>query len=66
MINDDPVAGHSADPITALIRQDLGPLSGNELTARIAVLEEEIQRTRSHMAAADGHKASAEALFRKG
>lgn len=47
-----------------LIRQDLDPLSVEELSERIAVLEREIDRTRTRMGKAASQRASAEALFR--
>ena len=53
------------DPLTLLTKQDLDPLSVDELHARIAALEGEIERTRSKMDAAVHHRASAEALFKK-
>jgi uncharacterized small protein (DUF1192 family) len=53
------------DPLTQLTRQDLDPLSVDELTARIAILEGEIARVRAKIDAAVNHRASAEALFKK-
>lgn len=53
------------DPLTQLIRQDLGPLSVSELEARIAALEAELARTRRKIEGAVNHKASAEALFKR-
>jgi uncharacterized small protein (DUF1192 family) len=53
------------DPITQLIRQDLGPLSLAELEQRIRALEGEIARTKSKIENAVNHKASAEALFKR-
>jgi uncharacterized small protein (DUF1192 family) len=53
------------DPLAALARQDLDPLSVAELAARIAVLEGEIARTRAHADRAGSHRASADALFRR-
>jgi uncharacterized small protein (DUF1192 family) len=54
-----------ADPLTALVKQDLDPLSVDELHARIATLEEEIARVRGKIDAAVNHRASAEELFKK-
>jgi uncharacterized small protein (DUF1192 family) len=62
---DDILPKRSDDPLAALSRQDLDPLSGDELAARIAALEAEIARTRTRMAQADSHRTSAEALFRR-
>jgi len=53
------------DPLTQLVRQDLDPLSVDELHARIAALEGEIARVRAKIDAAVNHRASAEELFRK-
>jgi uncharacterized small protein (DUF1192 family) len=57
--------GKPADPLAQLIKQDLDPLSVEELQERIATLEGEIARSRAKMEAAVNHRASAEALFRK-
>lgn len=53
------------DPLTQLTRQDLDPLSVDELHERIAVLEAEIARVRGKIDAAVNHRASAEELFKK-
>jgi uncharacterized small protein (DUF1192 family) len=53
------------DPLTLLTRQDLDPLSVDELHERIAGLEAEIARVRAKIDAAVNHRASAEQLFRK-
>ncbi|MFL6856684.1 MAG: DUF1192 domain-containing protein [Allosphingosinicella sp.] len=57
--------GKPVDPLTQLTKQDLDPLSVEELQERIETLEGEIARTRAKMEAAVNHRASAEALFRK-
>ena len=51
------------DPLGALVRQDLAPLSRDELDARIAALEAEIVRTRAHLDAAGSVRSAADALF---
>ncbi|WP_106639943.1 DUF1192 domain-containing protein [Allosphingosinicella vermicomposti] len=53
------------DPLTQLLKQDLDPLSVEELHARIAALEGEIARTKGKIVAAVNHRASAESLFKK-
>lgn len=53
------------DPLTLLVRQDLDPLSVEELEARIAALEGEINRVKTRLAGAAGHRASAEAIFKR-
>ncbi|HEY0113508.1 MAG TPA: DUF1192 domain-containing protein [Allosphingosinicella sp.] len=62
---DELFPGKPEDPLTLLTRQDLDPLSVDELHARIAILEGEIARVRSKIDAAVNHRASAEALFKK-
>jgi uncharacterized small protein (DUF1192 family) len=52
------------DPSSALTKQDLDPLSVDELHARIAILESEIVRTRKKIEGAVNHRASADALFK--
>ncbi|HYD38635.1 MAG TPA: DUF1192 domain-containing protein [Allosphingosinicella sp.] len=53
------------DPLALLARQDLDPLSVDELHERIAGLEAEIARVRAKLDAAVNHRASAEQLFKK-
>ena len=53
------------DPLTQLTRQDLDPLSVDELQARIAVLETEIERVKAKIRASVDFRASAEAIFKK-
>lgn len=65
-MNDDELPRRRDDVLSALIREPLDPLSVDELDARIAALEAEIERIRAHRAAAASQKAAAEALFRKG
>ena len=62
---DDLFPDKPKDPLTELTRQDLGPLSVDELEARIAALKEEIARVEAHMAAAAQHRSAAEELFKK-
>ncbi len=53
------------DPLTLLTKQDLDPLSVDELAARIAVLEAEIARVKAKRDNAVSFRASADDLFRK-
>ncbi len=53
------------DPLTQLARQDLDPLSVDELHARIAALEAEIARVRAKIDVSVSFRASAEAIFKK-
>lgn len=53
------------DPLALLAKQDLDPLSVNELHERIAALEAEIERVKAKICASVNHRASAEELFKK-
>ena len=53
------------DPLTQLTRQDLDPLSVDELHARVAALEGEIARTRAKIDASVSFRASADAMFKQ-
>jgi len=53
------------DPLAQLVKQDLDPLSVDELNERIETLEGEIARVKAKIEAAVNHRASAEELFRK-
>ena len=55
----------SGDPLAELIRQDLDPLSVDELRARILVLQGEIDRVQAKIDASIDFRASAEAIFKK-
>ena len=61
----DDAPSRPNDALAALRRQDLDPLSVDELHARIAALEGEIARTRTRIAQSVNHRASADALFRR-
>ena len=53
------------DPLVALGKQDLDPLSIAELQERIEALKAEIARVEAHMQRAQTHKSAAEELFKK-
>jgi uncharacterized small protein (DUF1192 family) len=53
------------DPLVELARQDLDPMSIEELKARIEALKAEIARVEGHMAQAQTHRSAAEELFKK-
>lgn len=53
------------DPLVELARQDLDPMSIEELRARIKSLQGEIARVEAHMQRAEVHRSAAEELFRK-
>ena len=62
---DDLFPDKPGDPLVQLTRQDLDPLSVEELEKRIAALEGEIARVRAKIEAAVNHRATADALFKK-
>ena len=62
---DDLFPDKPKDPLTELGRQDLGPLSIDELQARIEALKAEIARVEAHRDAAAKHRSAAEELFKK-
>lgn len=53
------------DPLVELGRQDLDPMSIEELNERIAALKAEIARVEAHMQRAETHRSAAEELFKK-
>ena len=53
------------DPLKLLTKQDLDPLSVDELEARIAILEGEIARVRAKLANAVNFRSTAGELFKK-
>ena len=62
---DDLFPSKPEDPLTALAKQDLDPLSIEELQARIAALQAEIARVEAHRDAATKHRSAAEELFKR-
>jgi uncharacterized small protein (DUF1192 family) len=61
---DDLLAKKPDDPLAQLLRQDLDPLSVEELHARQAALEAEIDRIQGKLRRAVNVRASADALFK--
>jgi uncharacterized small protein (DUF1192 family) len=61
---DDPPR-RARDLVAELAKQDLDPLSVEELEERVAALEAEIARARRRIDYAVNHRASADALFRQ-
>ena len=53
------------DPLVALARQDLDPMSIEELGERIAALKAEIARVEAHIQRVQTHRSAAEELFKK-
>ena len=53
------------DPLVELSKQDLDPMSIEELEARIEALKAEIERAENHMNRAQIQRSAAEELFKK-
>jgi uncharacterized small protein (DUF1192 family) len=62
---DDLFPDKPKDPLAELKKQDLDPLSVDELEERIEALKEEIARVEAHMNRAQTHRSAAEELFKK-
>jgi uncharacterized small protein (DUF1192 family) len=62
---DDLFPSKPDDPLVTLAKQDLDPLSIEELQARIEALKAEIARVEAHMLCAQTHRSAAEELFKK-
>ena len=65
MDEDDFFSSKPQDPLTLLIKQDLGPLSVDELNERIEMLKGEIVRIEQHLADTARHRSAADELFKK-
>jgi uncharacterized small protein (DUF1192 family) len=65
MDSDDNLPLRRDDPLAHLVRQDLDPLSVDELEERIAALRSEISRCEGKIAFASRHRSVADALFKK-
>ena len=53
------------DPLVALRKQDLDPMSIEELRERVEALKEEIARVEAHVKRVEDHRSAAEELFKK-
>lgn len=53
------------DPLIAIEKQDLDPLSDADVTERIARLEREIGRCRHRLDFSQTHRAAADQLFKR-
>jgi uncharacterized small protein (DUF1192 family) len=62
---DELFAKRPQDPLTLLVKQDLDPLSVNELKDRVAILEAEIARVNRKIEGSVNFRASAEGLFKR-
>ena len=65
MEDDENLPRNANDPVILLIKQDLDPLSVDELDQRISLLESEIDRCKAKKNFSVTHRASAENLFKK-
>ena len=62
---DDDLPRPKGDAASMLAKEALDSYSQDELTARITLLEAEIERVRQHRDQAAAHRAAADALFRR-
>jgi uncharacterized small protein (DUF1192 family) len=62
---DDLFPDKPKDPLTELGKQDLDPISIEELHERIAALKEEIARVEAHIERVTRHRSAAEELFKR-
>jgi uncharacterized small protein (DUF1192 family) len=62
---DDLFPDKPGDPLVELSKQDLDPISIEELRARIEALKGEIARVEAHITRVEAHRSAAEQLFRK-
>ncbi|CAO1653685.1 DUF1192 domain-containing protein [Parasphingorhabdus sp. NYA22] len=65
MDDDDNLPRNANDPVTLMVKQDLDPLSVDELEKRISLLKSEISRCEAKKNFAVSHRASADNLFKK-
>ncbi|HET9337029.1 MAG TPA: DUF1192 domain-containing protein [Sphingomicrobium sp.] len=65
MDEDDFFSSRPQDPLTQVTRQDLGPMSQDELQERIAILKAEIERVEQHMITVARHRSAADELFKR-
>ncbi|MBV9527452.1 DUF1192 domain-containing protein [Sphingomonas sp.] len=62
---DDLFPSKPGDPLVDLAKQDLEPMSIDELKERVETLKAEIARVEAHMDRAAIHRSAAEELFKK-
>ena len=65
MDEDDFFSSRSQDPLSLLVKQDLGPLSVDELNERIETLRQEIARIEQHLTDTARHRSAADELFKR-
>jgi uncharacterized small protein (DUF1192 family) len=62
---DDLFSSKPDDPVEALKKQDLDPMSIEELHERIEALKAEIARVEAHIDRVQKHRSAADELFKK-
>jgi uncharacterized small protein (DUF1192 family) len=62
---DEVFSKRPGDPLTLLAKQDLDPLSVEELDERVEALKREIARVEARRDKAASHRANAESLFKR-
>jgi uncharacterized small protein (DUF1192 family) len=62
---DDLFPDKPGDPLVELGKQDLDPISIEELNERIAALKAEIARVEAHIDRVTKHRSAAEELFKR-
>ncbi|MBK9432757.1 MAG: DUF1192 domain-containing protein [Sphingomonadales bacterium] len=62
---DELFARRPDDPLVAMLKQDIDPLSVEELEERVEALKGEIARCEGKIAFARNHRSAADALFKK-
>lgn len=62
---DEFLSKRPQSPLALLVREDLDPLSVDELGERIALLKAEIERTEAKRQSATSFRSAADSLFRK-
>lgn len=62
---EDFLSKRPQSPIALLVREDLDPLSVDELGERIAILKAEIERSEAKRQSASAFRSVADSLFRK-
>ena len=62
---DDLFPSKPGDPLTELVKQDLDPISIDELGERIETLRQEIARVEAHIERVQKHRSAADELFKR-
>ncbi|MGI8931551.1 MAG: DUF1192 domain-containing protein [Sphingomicrobium sp.] len=62
---DELFPSRPGDPLVELVRQDLDPLSLDELAERIETLRGEIARVEAHIAKVQQHRSAADDIFKR-